>query len=216
MHVLIEDEICTERENASIILSMTIGFKEWALVCQALGNGTTSLMIRKGGIAEGREGFRFKHEAFFLFPTLFHEQLAKTRLPAATTLPVSEEGIITITARATVEWTQLITSRASLQRLEPYHILAPSIVEDRFVYYPKPGQTPESDGVNVAFLRVWKASEPWQFPDGAKYGGCRSWIELPEVPPEIAWEPVLTDSEHAALGAELRAAIEAESSVCAE
>ncbi len=183
---------------------MTIGFKEWALVCAALADGTTSLMIRKGGIAEGRDGFRFQHDAFVLFPTLFHEQLAKTRLPAATPAPVLEEGLVTIQIRAVVEWTELITDRAMLMQLEPHHILQPAVVEDRFVYNPKPGQTAQPDGVNVAFLRVWKASRPWQFPDAPKYGGCRSWVELPDVPDAIIWTPVLSDEAHATRLAELR------------
>ncbi|MFL6569175.1 MAG: DUF1802 family protein, partial [Chthoniobacterales bacterium] len=35
----------------------SIGFKEWALVCEALGRGEQRIIIRKGGIAEGRDGF---------------------------------------------------------------------------------------------------------------------------------------------------------------
>ncbi|MEO7934107.1 MAG: DUF1802 family protein [Chthoniobacterales bacterium] len=186
---------------------MTNGFKEWALVCAALADGTTSLILRKGGIAEGRDGFRFKHDAFVLYPTLFHEQLAKTRLPAETPAPVLEEGLVTIQLWAVVEWTELITDRAILMQLEPHHILQPAVVEDRFIYDPKPGQTMQSDGVNVAFLRVWKASRPWQFPDESKYGGCRSWLELPDVPEDITWTPVLSDEEHAARLAELRATL---------
>lgn len=69
---------------------MSIGFKEWALVCGALGRGEQHVLIRKGGIAEGRAGFRFRHDAFFLFPTLFHEQLERTTLAATTPLPESE------------------------------------------------------------------------------------------------------------------------------
>ena len=57
----------------------SIGFKEWALVCQALGDGRQRVIIRKGGIAEGRDGFAFKHREFFLFPTFFHEQLDRVR-----------------------------------------------------------------------------------------------------------------------------------------
>src|SRR5271163_3110147 len=56
---------------------MSIGFKEWTLICEALGSGAQSIILRKGGIAEGRAGFRFQHDEFFLFPTLFHEQAAK-------------------------------------------------------------------------------------------------------------------------------------------
>ena len=67
----------------------SVGFKEWALVCEALGRGEQTIMLRKGGIAEGRDGFSFRHREFFLFPTFFHEQVAKVRggpadLPQAT------------------------------------------------------------------------------------------------------------------------------------
>src|SRR5213082_2938121 len=56
------------------------GFKEWSLVCDALGRGRQSVILRKGGIAEGRGGFSFRHREFFLFPTFFHEQIAKVGL----------------------------------------------------------------------------------------------------------------------------------------
>src|SRR5438445_10939324 len=57
----------------------SIGFKEWAVVCEALGRGRQSIILRKGGIAEGRDGFSFKHKDFYLFPTWFHEQPQKVR-----------------------------------------------------------------------------------------------------------------------------------------
>ena len=47
-------------------------FKEWAAVCEALATGRQSLILRKGGIHEGREGFRVEHREFWLFPTHFH------------------------------------------------------------------------------------------------------------------------------------------------
>src|SRR6202047_1254167 len=55
-------------------------FKEGAIVCASIERGKTSLIFRKGGIAEGRKGFQFKHRNFFLFPTFFHEQIGRTRL----------------------------------------------------------------------------------------------------------------------------------------
>lgn len=36
-----------------------IAFKEWDIVCKALEEGRQSLILRKGGIHEGREGFSF-------------------------------------------------------------------------------------------------------------------------------------------------------------
>src|SRR4029077_13319887 len=50
------------------------GFKEWSLVCDAMGAGRQSIILRKGGIAEGRGGFQWQADGFFLFPTHFHEQ----------------------------------------------------------------------------------------------------------------------------------------------
>jgi hypothetical protein len=32
----------------------SVGFKEWAIVGEALGRGGQSIILRKGGIAEGR------------------------------------------------------------------------------------------------------------------------------------------------------------------
>ena len=53
---------------------MRTAFKEWAIVVDALGRGEQILILRKGGISEGRDGFRLEHSQFLLFPTLFHQQ----------------------------------------------------------------------------------------------------------------------------------------------
>src|SRR5262245_58889581 len=53
-----------------------IAFKEWAAICAALAEGRQSIIIRKGGIHEGREGFRVAHDEFWLFPTYVHEAAA--------------------------------------------------------------------------------------------------------------------------------------------
>jgi hypothetical protein len=53
--------------------SNRIAFKEWAAICAALGEGAQTLILRKGGIHEGREGFRVAHSEFWLFPTYVHE-----------------------------------------------------------------------------------------------------------------------------------------------
>src|SRR5437762_13032711 len=60
-----------------------VGFEEWSLVCDAIGRGEQSVILRKGGIAEGREEFSFRYREFFLFPTFFHEQVAKVRVASA-------------------------------------------------------------------------------------------------------------------------------------
>jgi hypothetical protein len=177
---------------------MSIGFKEWALVCEALGRGDQSLILRKGGIAEGRAGFRFQHEEFLLLPTLFHEQAAKLKVPSETPLPAPRsDSQLEVRYHARVEWTQDIPDLEVVRRLAPMHLWQDSEIEKRFRY-------DEKEGVSLAFIRVSKLSEPFIFPDSPKYGGCRSWVTLPDLPAGTSWQPVLDDATHRSREAQLR------------
>ena len=94
------------------------GFKEWAIVCEALGRGEQTVIVRKGGIAEGRDGFSFREREFYLFPTFFHEQLEKTRL-GAESFPPPREGEIEIRYFAKVERTKVLTRWEEAEALRP-------------------------------------------------------------------------------------------------
>src|ERR1700709_2314222 len=96
----------------------SIGFKEWALVCEALGRGEQSVILRKGGIAEGRDGFSFRHAEFFLFPTFFHEQLGKVR-GLANEIPAQCDGEIEIRFFAKLEFAAVVESWEKVIALEP-------------------------------------------------------------------------------------------------
>jgi hypothetical protein len=50
--------------------------------------------------------------------------------------------------------------------------------------------------LHVALVRVFRLEAGWTFPNEKKYGGCRSWVQLPEMPEQIRLTPVLTDAEH--------------------
>jgi len=164
------------------------GLKEWALVCEAMGRGEQSVIVRKGGIAEGRSGFAFRHSEFFLFPTFFHEQVEKVRVDGAD-IPKTPTGEIEIRYFAKVIAAEHITSWETAVALEPLHILQPSVVRERFDYDKAPG-------VHVALVRVFRLTPSWILPDATGYGGCRSWVRLPEYPTETRFEPVLSDHEH--------------------
>jgi hypothetical protein len=168
---------------------MKMAFKEWALVCEALGSGRQSLILRKGGIAEGRAGFAFQHEEFFLFPTWFHEQLERTTLPQETPVPQALDEEIEIAYAATVEWTRLVTDLNIVHRLRDLHVWRDEIVEERFRY-------DESPGLHVAFVRIYRLEPPFRLQMEKKYGGCRSWVELPEAE-DHALVSVISDEEHA-------------------
>ena len=158
-----------------------VGFKEWALVCDALGEGKQTVIIRKGGIAEGRDGFAFRHREFFLFPTFFHEQLNRVRL-SRPTLPKQPSEEVEIRYFARVEEARLLTRWNEVSALAPLHILAESVVRERFEYS-------ETPGVHVAFVQIFRLDPIWCFPDAKAYGGCRSWVSLPEPPSGLRLHP---------------------------
>ena len=172
------------------LIIMSVAFKEWAVVCEAIGSGKQCVILRKGGLAEGRDGFAFKHREFFLFPTWFHEQLEKTNLPAGTMLPLQLEGEIEIQHAATLEWSRLVTDASRLPALRPFHILDESVVEERFRYDELPG-------IHVGFVRGFRLASPCRLAMQKSFGGCRSWLDLPGLE-DAELVPVISDEEHAA------------------
>ena len=186
------------------IARTSIGFKDWALICAALGRGRQSLILRKGGIAEGRDGFRFKHEAFFLFPTQYHQQAERVRPDAMDALgPIVSPaaGAVEIQYFFALEWAAWVDDWATLARLEPYHVWREDVVRERFEYE---GQR----GLQCAFGRVYRLTPSWSFADRTAYGGCRSWVTLPEFPSTgVSVTPVMDDARHEAVARELRAVL---------
>jgi hypothetical protein len=163
----------------------SVGFKEWSLVCNALGRGRQSVILRKGGIAEGRGGFSFRHREFFLFPTFFHEQIVKVRIAAAD-IP-APSSTIAIRWYARVKRAVRINSLAIAEALAPLHILSAEVVRERFGY--------KGDGLNVAFVRVFEVSPVWVLQNEKRFSGCRSWINLPPAP-EMEMRAVLDQTSH--------------------
>ena len=163
----------------------SVGFKEWALVCDALGHGEQSILLRKGCVAEGRDGFGFRHSKFFLFPTFFHEQIEKVRSGAE--IPKAREGEIEIRYFADLVEQREITSWSMAAALEPFHILGESVVRERFDY--------KEAGLHVALVRVFRLTPSWSFPEIPAYGGCRSWVKLADAPRETEFQSVLSDAE---------------------
>lgn len=179
-------------------------------MCEALGRGRQSIILRKGGIAEGREGFSFKHTQFYLFPTWFHEQPQKVReiwdgVPGPsenaehrtpntedrTQIPsLPSDASIKIRYAANIDTVQVITSLQTAEALAPLHILQPDVVRERFQYDEPPG-------LQVALVRVFRIEPSWSFPNEPKYGGCKSWVRLPDAPNNLKLEPVVTNEEHA-------------------
>jgi hypothetical protein len=167
-----------------------IGFKEWANICEALGTGVMSLILRKGGIHEGRGGFEFKHQGFFLFPTWFHTQGEKLTWQAPNPErfvfpPEDGRTSVDIDYFCTLERVWRVTEWDKVAALAPHHVWAEDVIKERFVY-------DEESCLNVALVRAYKLPARWSFPYSKSYGGCRSWVTLPE--PTAGWREALVPS----------------------
>ncbi|GAA5482405.1 DUF1802 family protein [Haloferula sargassicola] len=186
---------------------MAKGFKEWQVVCDALASGRQAVILRKGGIHEGRAGFRFAEESFFLFPTRFHNQAQFVREGRTTVAPEWEVGeTVRIDHFCEVPWARTVTAWDEVAALAAEHIWTEETVRQRFDWE---GKGMAAGSIHVALVRVFRMAAPWEFTYEKKYGGCRSWIELPEPPP--GWHeglaPVLDDGAFARLANKLERAV---------
>lgn len=165
-------------------------FKEWAFVCAALASGRQTLILRKGGIHEGREGFRVEHREFWLFPTGFHQQRDEIIPEAWPLLEVlqsrGEPHGHELDLYAVVEDVQQVLDRAALARLSGRHVWSESTVEQRFHY--------RSPGLFALTVRVYRLPMPFEIADSPHFAGCKSWVDLPTALPTSGLQPVLDDA----------------------
>src|SRR6185436_3570605 len=113
-----------------------MAFKEWAVVVDALGRGEQIIILRKGGISEGRGGFQIEHNRFLLFPTLFHQQ-RESVLPAAQlrydalTHRLSPSSVHLEFFAEVVDW-KLLESLDAALRLRGQHVWRDVGIRERF------------------------------------------------------------------------------------
>lgn len=184
--------------------SSSIAFKEWAAVCAALEQGRQSLIARKGGIHEGRQGFRVAHSEFWLFPTYLHEQQdglideARSLLDRVV-LERPAPGTIRIGLYAEVTDVFEVADPALLANLAGEHVWSPRVLDERF-HYRQPG-------LFVLAVRVHRLPEALVLPDSPHFGGCRSWGDLPAAFSTAGLAPVLTDAAFEQQRSRIRAAL---------
>jgi hypothetical protein len=168
---------------------MRTAFKEWAIVVEALGRGEQVLILRKGGISEGRDGFRVEHPEFLLFPTLYHQQ-RESVTPAAQARfdemvhrwPPPE--IVRIEYFAEVAGWRQVDSLSAAESLRGQHCWRDEVIAGRFDW----GQAKNIFAIAVRVHRLPLAIE---LPVLASYGGCKSWIELENDVPATGSVPVI-------------------------
>lgn len=167
---------------------MSIAFKEWQVICDALASGRQSILLRKGGIHEGRAGFSFAHDSFFLFPTKFHAQADHVREGEFTPEREWQPGdAFRITHHARAVFAVTLTDWRQVEALQPYHIYAEQTLRERFDWE---GKGMASGSIHLALVRIATLETPLELTYKTRFGGCRSWLELDDPVPLVT-TPVL-------------------------
>jgi hypothetical protein len=172
---------------------MRVAFKEWAIVVDALGRGDQILILRKGGIAEGKGGFQPEYPEFLLFPTSYHQQRESVVASAqrrydeiAATFP--GPGVVRVEFLAKVmDWRKL-DSLAAVERLRGQHVWRDEVVAQRFAWG-------KQKNLYALALRIHRLPQKIACSMRPSYGGCKSWVELEEEVPVQKAIPVLNKGE---------------------
>jgi CDP-diacylglycerol--glycerol-3-phosphate 3-phosphatidyltransferase len=163
---------------AAAVKSTTPAFKEWEAIVEALGHGAQIVILRKGGIAEGRSGFSASHPKFWLFPTAYHQQWEKTKPELRQYLNPSAEPKNEIALSYFAEVTDAIylSSWEQVARLDDAHFWGGEIMRERFEYKDRPGM---EAGLHLLIVRVSRINLPHKLAPAPAYEGCKSWIDVP-------------------------------------
>ena len=166
---------------------ITVAMKEWGAIVAALEAGEQTIVFRKGGLRDGDGGFELVARHFALFPTTYHpsERIteatplrARARAFMETPTPDMKNGDavpVTLIAECTGAW---VTKDASVfEKLAAHHAWTPELLSARMKWKP---EAP----ITILELRVKKLADEDAAlttlpPDVERYGGCRSWIDLP-------------------------------------
>ncbi len=175
--------------------SSNIAFKEWAVVCAALAAGRQTIILRKGGIDEGREGFRVAHHEFWLLPTRFHQdpsQLTPDAKPLWQQVHAQPPppGKFQIDLYAVVQQVFEVRDLDALNQIAAEHILSAETIQQRYHY--------RHPGLFVLAVRIYRIPQPHEVSDSPYIAGCKSWVELPASISTSGATPVLDDAAFAA------------------
>lgn len=178
----------------------THALKEWAIAVDALEQGKTIMLLRKGGIHEQGGRFKVAHDQILLYPTYEHQQpfLLKPDYAAQVTPVTSGWHPETIRIGSWAEITDILSvSDEPIATLLPFHIWNEQFISDRLKWKPR-------QPLYILLLRTYKLAQAQIIPYRSEYGGCKSWIDLAEPIAIDDAVPVLNDAAYTQLVAEIR------------
>ena len=171
---------------------MQTAFKEWTVIVDALEQGDQILILRKGGIREGKAGFQVETNDFWLFPTQFHQQrdaVIERAQHRFDEIHRSDDADASVSIRscAKIVESHEIANWETIAGLEPLHVWKTETIKERFEWGKK-------QGIFAMIVRVYQLASAIEVPMIANYGGCKSWIELEPTLPVDSLTPVLDDA----------------------
>jgi CDP-diacylglycerol--glycerol-3-phosphate 3-phosphatidyltransferase len=181
-------------------------FKEWEAIVEALGQGAQIILLRKGGIAEGRAGFQARHPKFWLFPTRYHQQWEKTKpeLRRYFHAPAEPPKEIALTYFAEVTDAIYLSSWEQVERIDSAHFWGSEILRERFGYQDRPGM---EAGLHLLIVRVHRVNLPHLLAPSPAFDGCKSWIDVPVDGSRDISAPVVGAEEFATRRSRILAAV---------
>ncbi|EKV01441.1 hypothetical protein Lepto7375DRAFT_3612 [Leptolyngbya sp. PCC 7375] len=165
--------------------------KEWSVAVDALVQGQTILLLRKGGIREVGNHFQVPHQRVWLYPTYEHQKPNLLKPQWATQVTPVAAGWhptqVTIQAWANITHVWTVRTEQSVNSLLPFHIWNEQFVTERFRWKP-------SQPLHLLLMRVYQLTTPVQLDWQAAYGGCRSWLNL-ETPKDTRQSAPVLDEQ---------------------
>ena len=176
-----------------------VAFKEWEGVCSALAEGRQTLILRKGGIEEGPNGFEPEHRFFWLYPTVVHQAEQGLKVADFAVMQENPSGTIAIRSRVAVELVEHVDRIETLSDLDAFHVWTEETVLKRF-HYRRPG-------LWVLGVRIYNLPSPVAIAITPEQLGCKTWVPLESPLPTADVIPALVDEIFTERMARLREAL---------
>ncbi|MBD2341209.1 DUF1802 family protein [Calothrix sp. FACHB-156] len=175
--------------------------KEWAVAIDALENGNTIMLLRKGGIHEQNGRFQVAHHQVLLYPTFEHQQTFMLKSEYANLVCPVTSGwhpeTVHISSWAEITDILPVRDESTVNKLLPFHIWNEHFISDRLKWKA-------SQPLYILLLRTYKLAQVQEIPYLTQYGGCKSWIDLAQPIDIQAAQPVLSEFRYQQLVAEIR------------
>ncbi|MEH2010851.1 DUF1802 family protein [Nostoc sp.] len=175
-----------------MLMELTTTFhalKEWAVAINALENGKTIMLLRKGGIHERNGHFQVAHKQILLYPTYEHQQAFMLKAEYANHVyPVTScwhPETVRIGSWAEITDILPVSDEFLVNALLPFHIWNEHFISDRLKWKPR-------QPLYILLLRTYQLPQQ-EIPYDSKYGGCKSWIDLDQPIHLQGAKPVLSD-----------------------